>query len=193
MRRLAVLVVLLGGCDAADAGESDDGDESSSSGIDVSDGDTFSEESESSGGAPEYADGEMFGFCEANEDCIGFDPDANNAIRCIASTCVERFTGASAEGEPTLCAHPDASAVVTSDISNSYTTCGLTARVADGLGYCPGGMTLASWVASDDQYSTTTCWWSPEVVSGPMCFTDDQCGACEPQPYEAGGLPNICR
>lgn len=209
MRRFAIAAVMLGGCAAEDSGDDDSADGcpvvcadgrcallNSNGQYDCSEAEGSSSEGGSSsgesGGAPGYADGEMFGRCDTREDCDGYVEDASPTTLCRAQTCVEWFIGAVPQGEPTACDEPDAVTVVTFDYPNNYTTCALRARVDDGLGYCPDGMTLVSWVAEDPTLSTTTCWWSDAVVSGPLCYSDSDCGACEPQLGDAVGLPSVC-
>lgn len=192
------MVMVLGGCDGPEA--SGESSSSESTGIDSSEGDTFSEEGSSSGG-PAFADGEMFGRCEANDDCVGFDGSDSPTTTCRARTCValtrpttETGITPSWLGGDWSCPDVEAAPVPTAwKVGQSSSgVCGLRARVAEGLGYCPDGMTLATFHSDVDTLSSSTCWWSPEVVSGTICSTDNQCGGCGPQPYEAGGLPNIC-
>lgn len=196
MRRLVIAVVLVSGC----AEESSGGESSSSEsgGIDPSEGDTFSESS-SSGDAPEYPDGEMFGRCDANVDCVGFDQSVWPTTLCRASTCVAPATPPTMEPDGTpiggwSCpaeSAPVATAWQVGQDPSAY--CGLRARIEDGLGHCPGGMTVAVFRnAYDDSFSSVTCWWSPSVVSGTTCLTDGECEGCEPQPSGASGLPNVC-
>lgn len=202
MRRLAIAVVLLAGCDedrglAADDTVADD-ESSSEGGADTFSDDASDDANSSSDSGGEYLP--LYAECTESSECSDAEyGSGGRANYCIASTCVERVIDHSVtdwlaeEDGPSPCSDPDADPVLVSipGVTQWAAICGLRGRVANGLGHCDvEGMSFVTWPSgTDEKLSSMTCWWAP-LLSGTR--GGDGCSNVVPQPVDGDILPKVC-